>query len=101
MKIESYRTLRWADIHLSFEAKVVDGDNTYYINFDVNDKGLPEQLYEDGCWAYDVPLDKISRWDDSDKHVIYDVDFTEMFEQMLKIWNANPVFDESAEWKTL
>lgn len=101
MDIKCYRTIRWGNTHLSFEAKVTDGDNTYYVNIDVNDKGNKEEIYDDGHWAYNVPLDSIDDWSNVNKYIVDDVNFDDVLKRMLQIWNNNPIFDESAEWKYL
>ena len=97
MTITKYRTVEIIYPHLSLEVEVVDGDKKYYVNMDVNDKGEQELVLEDSWWAYVVPMDKVNfeHYDES----IVDKDFSGVLNQMLKFWNANPVFINNLEWK--
>ena len=99
MKIIRYRTVAVVYPHLSLEAEVLDDTNgkKYYVNMDVNDKGMQETLCEDFWCSYDKPLDQINDGNMDDSFVY--LDFCEVLQQMLDFWNANPVFVNDENWK--
>lgn len=98
MKILGTRTIAWIYPHLSFEAMVWDEEKqrAYFVNMDVNDEEKPEVVLDDSWWAYSIPIDS-AVYNISDYYVS-DVDFTEVLREMVRRWNANPVFENGSYW---
>ena len=102
-RIERVRTIAILYPHTSFEAEVIIGENPYYFNIDVeNGKDLiveSEDDLIDRAWAYTEPLD-YEDVTDPKYEFIYQFE-TDVYKKMAEIWNRNPIWDPSEEWREI
>lgn len=105
IRIRKYRTIACIYPHCSFEVEVSVGDRIVYCNFDVENnilKVLPldfEPAYRLDWWHYSKPLHLVDV--DLDIVDLSDNEAMDIYEQMVRLWNHNPVWDNNSDWKIL
>lgn len=95
IRLKRYRTIAEIYPHKSFEAEFAIGNILVYVNFDVDDgvrMDMDEVMHSDSVWAYTIPITELDVSRDDQEVVLSEEEWECVIQQMLAVWNANPVF---------
>ena len=103
MKMNRYRTIAAIYPYTSFEVEVeTENHGIVYVNFSVENGekvNLSNILDWGEWWSYTKPLDVVDV--DEDDISLSDKENTEILTAMVSLWNENPIWDSTSEWRSI